>query len=84
MKNKIYKESIKEETETNINVLYSENKLIVYTNKVTLEKQLYKLLGEPNKEFKIKRSIAGSIWEISLNDKDKIQKLILKANIYEL
>ena len=81
---KIYKEAIKPETETNINVLYSENKIVIYTNKVSLQKQLNKLIGEPTKEYKIKRSSAGSLWEIPLEDKSKIQKLIVKANIFEL
>ena len=58
--------------------------LSIYTNKVNLQKQLNKLLGVPTKEDKIKRSIAGSRWNISLDDKTKIQKIILKANIYEL
>ena len=52
---KIYKEAIKSEIETNINVLYSENKIVIYTNKVSLQKQLNKLIGEPTKEYKIKR-----------------------------
>lgn len=81
---KIYKEPNKSETETTMNVLYSENMLSVYTNKVNLQRQLNRLLGEPSHEYKIKRSITGSVWEISLNDKTKIQKLLLKANIYEL
>ena len=82
--NKIYKEPIKEETETTINILYNENKLVIYTNKVNLQKQLNRLIGEPTKELKIKRSISGSLWEISLDEKSKISKIILKANIYEL
>ena len=81
---KIYKEPIKEEMETIINVLYKENKLAIYTNKVNLQKQLNKLIGEPVKEYKIKRSIVGSLWEISLEDKSKIQKIIVKANVYGL
>ena len=84
MKEKIYKEPIKAEMETTINVLYNENKLSVYTNKPSLQRQLNKLIGEPTKEYKIKRSKTGSVWEISLNEKTKIQKIILKANIYEL
>lgn len=84
MKDKIYKEPIKSEEETIINVLYSENILSLYTNKVKLQKQLNRLIGEPTKEYRIKRSITGSVWEISLNDKTKIQKIVLKANIYEL
>ena len=81
---KVYKEPIKDEMETTINVLYGENKLSIYTNKVDLQKQLNKLIGVPVKEYKIKRSIVGSLWEISLNDKTKIQKIIVKANVYEL
>lgn len=81
---KIYKETLKSEMETTVNVMYGENKLSIYTNKVDLQKQLNKLIGEPIKEYKIKRSISGSLWEMSLNDKTKIQKVIVKANIYEL
>lgn len=84
MNKKIYKEPLKAETETIINVLYNENKIIVYTNKVSLQKELNRVLGKPTHEYKIKRSISGSSWDISINDKSKIQKLILKGNIYEL
>ncbi len=84
MNKKIYKEPLKSETETTINVLYGENILSIYTNQVKLQKQLNKILGEPTKEYKIKRSISGSLWDIPLNDKAKIQKVIIKANIYEL
>lgn len=81
---KIYKEPNKMELETTINVLYNENILTIYTNKANLQRQLNALIGEPTKEYKVKRSIVGSIWEISLDDKTKIQRVILKANIYEL
>ena len=54
---KIYKEPNKSETETTVNVLYSEEKIKIYTNKVKLQKQLNKVLGEPSKEYKIKKSI---------------------------
>ena len=80
---KIYKEPEKDEIETTINVLYSENILSIYTNNVSLQKQLNKLIGEPKNEFKRKKSIIGSSWDISLDDKNKIQKLILKADIFK-
>ena len=48
------------------------------------QKQLNKLIGEPTKEYKIKKSIFGSSWEIPLEEKSKISRIILKANIYEL
>lgn len=81
---KIYKQINKSETETTINVLYDEKIISIYTNKVDLQRKLNKIIGEPSKEYKIKRSIVGSTWKISLDDKAKIQKVILKANIYEL
>ena len=84
MEKKIYKEANKSEQETTINVIYNENILSIYTNKVDLQKQLNKLIGVPTKEYKIKRSIAGSMWEIPLTDKIKISRLVLKANIFEL
>lgn len=81
---KIYKEPNKSEIETTINVLYEEDKISIYTNKVSLQRELNKILGEPTKEYKIKRSIVGSSWDVSLKEKSKISKIILKANIYEL
>lgn len=84
MQGKIYKETNKAETETTVNVLYNEKILSVYTNKVDLQKQLNKILGEPTKEYKIKRSISGSCWEIPLADKSRISRMILKANIFEI
>ena len=80
MEKKIYKEANKSEQETTINVIYNENILSIYTNKVDLQKQLNKLIGVATKEYKIKRSIAGSMWEIPLTDKIKISRLVLKAN----
>ena len=81
---KIYKESNKSETETTINVLYGEKKLSIYTNNVSLQRELNKTLGEPTKEYKIKRSIVGSLWDVPLQEKTKISRMILKANIFEL
>lgn len=81
---KIYKEINKSEIETTINVLYSEKLLSIYTNKIELEKQLYKILGEPKREYIKGRSIIGSVWEVPLSEKTKISRIILKANIFEL
>ena len=80
---KIYKEPIKTEMETNINVIYSENIFEIYTNNVSLQRQLNKIIGEPTEEYKIKRSIARSKWKISLNDQSKINKIVLRAKIFE-
>ncbi|MBP3255505.1 MAG: hypothetical protein J6M60_03345 [Clostridia bacterium] len=79
---KKYKEANKCETETTINVLYSEKVLSIYTNKVDLERRLYKILGEPKKEYIKGRSVLASLWEIPLEDISKINKVILRADIY--
>ena len=81
---KRYREPKVEEMETTINVIYSENMFSIYTNKVNLQKQLNKMIGEPTEEYKIKRSISGSRWDISLDNKIIISRLVLKANIFEL
>ncbi len=81
---KTYKAPIETEEETTINVLYGENKLSIYTNNVTLQKQLGKILGKPKKEDKRGKSIVSSCWEISLEEKIKISKMILKANIFQI
>ncbi len=80
---KIYKQPNKCETETTVNVLYGENIISIYTNKPELQKELCKVLGEPKKEYLRGKSIIGSMWEIPLNEKTKISKMILKANIFE-
>lgn len=81
---KIYKQANLCETETTVNVLYGEKILSIYTNKVDLQKELQKILGEPSAEYKKGRSITGSRWEVPLKEKSKISKLILKVNIFEL
>ena len=64
---------------------YTKSKLYQFIqNKVDLQRKLNKVLGEPTKEYKINRSISGSVWEIPFTDKTKIRNLMLKANIFEL
>lgn len=81
---KKYKEPNKSEIETTINVLYEENLISIYTNKVNLQKQLYRILGEPKKEYIKRNFIIASVWEISLEEKSKITQIMLKADIFEL
>ena len=81
---RIYKEANKSETETTINVLYKEQIIVVYTNNVSIEKQLYKILGKPKEEYLKGKSIIGSTWEVKFSEKTKIRNMMLKANIFEL
>ncbi len=81
---KIYKKANVSETETTVNVLYGEKILSIYTNKVELQRELNKVLGEPKREYIKGRSIIGSCWEVPLKDKIKISKKGIKANIFEL
>ena len=79
-----YKEINKEETETTINVLYDEELIVIYTNKIGLQKQLKIVLGKPKREDIRGNSIIGSCWEIPFSEKTKISQMMLKANIFEL
>ena len=81
---KIYKEPNKSEIETTINVLYNEELISIYTNKIDLQKELCKTLGKPSKEYIRGRSIVASRWDISLSEKTKISQMMLKADIFEL
>lgn len=81
---KKYKEPNKSEIETTINILYNEKVISIYTNKAILQKELYKSLGKPSKEFIRGRSILASRWDISLSEKTKISQMILKADLFEL
>lgn len=81
---KKYKEPIKSEMETTVNVLYGENILSIYTNKPDIQKKLNKIVGEPEKEYIKGKSITGSTWKIYLDEKTKISKLLLKVNIFEV
>ena len=79
-----YKDINKEETETTINVLYDEELIVIYTNKIGLQKQLKKVLGKPKREDVRGNSIIGSCWELPFSEKTKISQMMLKANIFEL
>lgn len=81
---RIYKQANQSETETTINILYREKKVCIYTNKVELQKQLRKAIGEPKQEWIKGRSIIGSTWEIPLGDKSKITKILVKTDLFEL
>ena len=80
MEKKIYKEPNKSETETTINVLYSEQIINIYTNKVSLQKQLNKILGQPTNEYKIKKDLLLEVvGKYHLKKKSKISQMILKS-----
>ena len=83
-KPRIYKEPNKSETETTVNVLYWEEMISIYTNKVDLQKQLRKTIGKPSQEYIRGRSIVGARWNVPFSDKQKISQMILKVNLFEL
>ena len=75
MKEKIY-DTLYEEQETNINISYSESKLIIYTCRKNTYKKLLSKLGEPNKKYFIKNMISGGTWEIPFNEKKKLTSIL--------
>ena len=83
-KPRIYKEPNVSEAETTVNVLYWKEVVSVYTNNVTLQKKLRKVLGKPTIEDMRGRSIVASRWDIPMKEKAKLSQMILKANLFEL
>ena len=81
-----YKEINKEETETTINVLYDEELIVIYTNKIGLQKQLKKVLGKPKREDVRGNLIIGSCWELPFSEKTKISqmKILIIEDEYSL
>jgi len=65
-------------------VVLQQTILSIYTNKVDLQRALYKIFGNPTKEYIKGRSITGSSWDVPLTEKSKISKLLLKVNVFEL
>ena len=85
MEKKIYKEANKSEQETTINVIYNENILSIYTNKVDLQKQLNKLIEvlkvrELKPENTIKRELA--LIKVHAPDEKTKSEIIQYTNIF--
>ena len=73
-----YLETLLEEQETMINVLYDEHKIKVYSNRVEVIKNLTKALGKPTIRYKKNKTYwTGATWEIGSNEFEKIKELFL-------
>ena len=72
-----YFETLLEEQETLINVLYDEHKIRVYSNRIEVIKNLTKAIGKPTKRYKKNKTYwSGATWEIDFNDFEKINVLL--------
>ena len=68
-----YFETLLEEQETLINVLYDEHKIRVYSNRIEVIKNLTKSIGKPTKRYKKNNTYwSGATWEIDFNEFEKI------------
>ena len=79
-----YFETLLEEQETLINVLYDEHKIRVYSNRIEVIKNLTKAIGKPTKRYKKNKTYwSGATWEIDFNDFEKINVLLNRNLVIE-
>ena len=79
-----YLETLLEEQETMINVLYDEHKIKVYSNRVEVIKNLTKALGKPTIRYKKNKTYwTGAAWEIDFNEFEKINILLNRDLVIE-
>ena len=71
--------TIFEEQETTINILYSEKILCIYSSRKSIILRLEKKLGKPTEVFKTKELVTGVKWEIPFKDKNKIRLALSKT-----
>ena len=74
-----YINTLPEEQETVINIIYEDEIVKVYTSKPETIKDLTKKLGEPTTKYKKNRNYySGASWEISFHDNAKLRKILVK------
>lgn len=79
-----YFETLLEEQETLINVLYDEHKIRVYSNRIEVIKNLTKAIGKPTKRYKKNKTYwSGATWEIDFNDFEKIGTILNRDLVIE-
>ena len=79
-----YLETLLEEQETMINVLYDEHKIRVYSNRVEVIKNLTKALGKPTVRYKKNKTYwTGATWENDFNEFEKINSLLNRDLVIE-
>ena len=61
-----------EEQEAIISIDYYEKVLHIYSSRKSVIQRLYAKLGEPNKIDYINKALTGAIWNISFEDKKKL------------
>lgn len=68
-----------EEQETLVNILYNEQKVRLYSNKVEIIQNLITQIGQPTKKYeKSKTYWSGASWDIDFTDFDKLKVILNK------
>lgn len=68
-----------EEQETTINILYDEEIIQIYSNRVDVIKNLIEKLGAPTEKYKKNQTYwSGAVWNIKFKEKVKVKKILSK------
>lgn len=74
-----YYETLIEDQETTISLLYKEQKVKVYSSEPKTIQKLIKALGKPSTRYiKSKTYWSGASWEIDFDDIDKLKEIIVR------
>lgn len=72
-----YFNTLMEEQETLINILYEEQIIRIYSNRIDVINNLAEILGKPSKKYiKSKTYWSGASWDINFTEYSKIQKIL--------
>ena len=73
-----------DEQESIINIIYEEQIISIYSNRVEIIENLTKLLGKPDIKYrKSKTYWSGARWNIDFNDNKRLKKVLSKDAFIE-
>lgn len=79
-----YFDTILEDQETTISVLYKEQIVRVYSSEVKTIQKLTKTLGKPDTKYKKSKTYwSGASWDISFFESDKLKDILYKETFID-
>lgn len=79
-----YFDTILEEQETTISVLYKEQIVRVYSSEVKTIQKLTKALGKPDTKYKKSKTYwSGASWDISFFESDRLKDILYKETFID-
>lgn len=79
-----YFNTLIEEQETLINILYDEQLIRIYTNRIEVIQELINEIGQPTKKYKKSKTYwSGASWDIHFTEHQKINNILNRKLIID-